>query len=127
MRARFLPVGETSTANAVRVDSFPAVVSLDAGGRVCFEDRADTTPVCLLDEYAGNLLIKDQGDSVTVNELPMAQGPLMPGDTLTFGNHRFVVSYERVTSTHPPSATFRLDWQPDSDLSRTVAADESAS
>ena len=110
MRARFLPLDGNSNGEIIRVDSFPAVVSLDEGGSVCINGRAQCVPLCLLDENAGNLIIKDQAesDAVSVNELPIAFGPLMPGDTLRLGSRRFVVSYERVTSTPPPSPTFRL-------------------
>lgn len=112
MRARFLPLNGSTNGDVVRVDTFPAVVSLDDSGCVCVNGKAASVRLCLLDENAGNLIIKDQADgeaaAVTVNELPLAHGPLMPGDRLQLGSHKFVVSYERVTSTPPPAPIFRF-------------------
>lgn len=124
MRARFLPVSANGLSQTVRIDSFPAVVSLDEHGEVCINGQVAAVPLCLLDDDSGNLILKDQAEdeSVMVNDLPMSFGPLMPGDTLKLGGRRFLVSYERITSTPPPCPVFHFAAHRPTDLHRAQPA-----
>lgn len=110
MRARFYPVGHRQRSEVVSIDVFPVIVSKDDIGNLLIAEAARGEPLCLIDEFHGNLIIKDcvVGRSVTVNGLPIIQGGLMPGDTLAVEDDSFVVSYERITATSPIRACYHI-------------------
>jgi pSer/pThr/pTyr-binding forkhead associated (FHA) protein len=86
---------------------FPVIVGLDPGADVCLDDSAVGHYQCMIDYGEGGLMVWDlgtrsgtfiNGDRVSPN------APLVSGDELAFGKHRFLVSYDDGTAKPPKSA-----------------------
>ncbi len=109
MRVRLYEVGERC-GNVHWLDQLPITISTTTQGELCTGGSEQAQTRCVLAEDRGNLVIEacDQSDEVFLNDMPIEQGGLMPGDSLRVGTHALVVSYERITTEPPPPSRFRL-------------------
>ncbi|MGD9855022.1 MAG: hypothetical protein AB7U20_08730, partial [Planctomycetaceae bacterium] len=109
MRLRLYEVGE-GRGLVHRLEGFPVTLSTTTEGELCINPPEPGPLRCVLSEDRGNILIQNRDDrgEVLLNNLPIEQGGLMPGDSLTLGDRAFLVSYERVTAEPPPACRFRL-------------------
>ncbi len=109
MRVRLYEVGD-NCGRVHRLESLPIALSTNMQGDLCTGAPEQSQTRCVLAEERGNLVIEasDQTSEVFLNDLPIARGGLLPGDSLRVGSHAVVVSYERVTTEPPPPCRFRL-------------------
>lgn len=81
----------------VILDQFPVIVGLDPGADVCLDDSAVGHYQCMIDQGDGALMVWDLGtrSGTFINDARIsANAPLLPGDELAFGKHRFLVQYD---------------------------------
>jgi hypothetical protein len=110
MRVRLYEVGDRCSGNILRIDEFPASLSFDASGQIMTRNLGRLPPVCQLEDIGGQILVKVGNDDleVGINDAEIEYGPLMPGDHLHLGDRRYVVSYERTATVHPPSMRVKV-------------------
>jgi pSer/pThr/pTyr-binding forkhead associated (FHA) protein len=80
---------------------FPVIVGLDPGADVCLDDSAVGHYQCMIDDSDGVLMVWDLGTKLGtfINQQRVSpKAPLLPGDELAFGRHRFVARYGDGTS-----------------------------
>lgn len=108
MRVRFFEVGAKTHAAVLRCDEFPTGLGLDEDGQLTSLDP-DSDPVCVVDDLGGQLTFRLKACSADalVNNAPLEQGPLLPGDQLALRGRRYVVSYERTADVPPPEPLYR--------------------
>ncbi|MCA9026624.1 MAG: hypothetical protein KDA86_15565 [Planctomycetaceae bacterium] len=109
MRVRLYEVGERC-GHVHWLDDLPVAISTTIQGEFCTGKAEQSEAKCVIAEDRGNLVIEtcSDTDEVFLNDMPIEQGGLMPGDSLRVGSHCFVVSYERVTTEPSPPCRFRL-------------------
>ncbi len=106
MRVRIYEVGESRSVGVHYLDEFPCTLNVDAQGGL----TAVGTPVCRLENLGGEILYKSLTEkvSMSVNNAPLESGPLEPGDRLSFGSRRFMISYERTATQTSSFPKYRL-------------------
>ncbi|MCE5266315.1 MAG: FHA domain-containing protein [Planctomycetaceae bacterium] len=75
---------------------FPVIVGLDPGADVCLDDSSLGHYQCMIDDSDGELTVWDLGtrSGTFVNRVRVSpKAPLLPGDELAFGKHRFEARY----------------------------------
>ncbi len=109
MRVRLYEVGD-NCGRVHHLESLPIALSTTVLGDLCMGVDEQSQTQCVLREDHGNLVIdaSDLNCDVFLNDLPIAHGGLLPGDSLRVGNRAVVVSYERVTTEPAPPCRFRL-------------------
>ncbi len=109
MRVRLYEVGD-GKGQIHRLERFPVSLCTTEEGELCLDVDQQGQLRCVLSEDRGNLVIenRDDRDEVFLNNMPIEQGGLMPGDSLQLGGRAFLVSYERVAAAPPPDCCFRL-------------------
>ncbi len=99
MRVRLYELG-TRTVGVVLIDDFPVSLKIDSEGRLlsCREESG----LCDLENCGGQLVFRSPNDhvDVAVNNIPLQEGPLRPGDRLNVCGHQFLVSYEQSSSRY---------------------------
>jgi pSer/pThr/pTyr-binding forkhead associated (FHA) protein len=94
---------------SIVLDQFPVIVGLDPGADVCVDDSAVGHYQCMIDHGDGALMVWDlgtrSGTFVNGNRVS-ANAPLLPGDEIVFGKHRFLVRYDN-GAVKPPSPADR--------------------
>lgn len=110
MRVRLYKIGQTKSVDIFRIDRFPALLSLDDQGRLQTDVPPSRLPACLLEDIGGQILVhaEDSAATVGINDASIESGPLLPGDHLRLGEQRYLVSYERTASEHPPFMRVRV-------------------
>ncbi len=76
---------------------FPVIVGLDPGADVCLDDSAIGHYQCMIDHGDGTLMVWDLGTRLGtfINGVRVSpNAPLLSGDELVFGKHRFTVHYD---------------------------------
>jgi pSer/pThr/pTyr-binding forkhead associated (FHA) protein len=79
------------------LDQLPVIVGIDAGADVCLDDSSVGHYQCMIDDSDGVLMVWDLGTKLgtTINGVRISQkAPLMSGDELGIGRHRFMVRYD---------------------------------
>ena len=82
---------------SIVLDQFPVIVGLDPGADICLDDSAVGHHQCMIDDGDGCLMVWDLGtrSGTHINGSRVsANAPLLPGDEITFGKHRFLVHYD---------------------------------
>lgn len=110
MRVRFFEVDGAACGCVLRCDQLPALLGVDRESGRLEENPAGVEPVCRLDDMEGQLLYECLSLAATtlVNNSPLSSGPLLPGDCLSIGGRRFIVSYERTADGPLPETRFRV-------------------
>lgn len=106
MRVRLYGVGPRSVG-VVFIDEFPASLQLDEDGRIHPEVHSDRG-LCQLDEINGQVYLRSNTDTLEVNNAPLREGPLMPGDRLRYEGYDYLVSYEQTQSAPAPPSRYRI-------------------
>ena len=95
MKLELISVDRQKPPIALR--QFPVIVGVDPGADICLDDSAVGHYQCMIDFGDGGLMVWDlgtrsgtfiNGDRVSPN------APLLSGDELAFGKHRFTVRYD---------------------------------
>ena len=95
----------------IALRQFPVIVGFDPGADVCLDDSAVGHYQCMIDFSDGGLMVWDlgtrsgtfiNGDRVSPN------APLLSGDELAFGKHRFTVRYDDGAVKPPRDAEHAL-------------------
>lgn len=97
---------------AIVLHQFPVIVGLDPGADVCLDDSAVGHYQCMIDQGDGALMIWDLGtrSGTFINGVRVsANAPLLPGDELAFGKHRFVVHYDNGAAKPPKHVVHAVD------------------
>jgi pSer/pThr/pTyr-binding forkhead associated (FHA) protein len=84
------------------LSQFPVIVGLDPGADICLDDSAVGHYQCMIDYGDGSLMVWDLGTraGTLINGVRIsANAPLLPGDEIAFGKHRFNVEYDGVKAT----------------------------
>ncbi|SFH71776.1 hypothetical protein [Planctomicrobium piriforme] len=107
MRVRLYEVGARSVG-VVMIDEFPAGLALDPNGRLHSEQEAES--ICKLEDVGGQIFLKARCacSELAVNDAPLEEGPLMPGDRLFLRGHQYLVSYEQTSRNGSRPARFRI-------------------
>jgi pSer/pThr/pTyr-binding forkhead associated (FHA) protein len=82
---------------SVVLRQFPVIVGLDPGADICLDDSAIGHYQCMIDQGEGCLMVWDLGtrSGTYINgQRISANAPLMSGDEIAFGKHRFRVRYD---------------------------------
>ena len=110
MRVRLFVVGTGRRADVIHLEHFPSVLAEAPNGVLSADVDGDRRTLCELDEVDGHLMLRDRDDEhhTLVNGLPMASGPLLPGDRLKVGSKEVVVSYERTSHFDPPEPVYHF-------------------
>jgi hypothetical protein len=110
MRVRLFTLGQDGADRILWLDSFPITLSEDEAGSVRAGECEAGRPLCVLDEQDGNLVFvrHNPGVCALVNADPIERGGLAPGDVLSVGERRFLVSYERTTSRPLPRRKYHI-------------------
>ncbi|QDU37953.1 hypothetical protein Mal4_22720 [Maioricimonas rarisocia] len=110
MRVRLFVVGTGNRSDVIHLEQFPSTLATAADGELTLDPGEPRQTLCDLDEVDGNLVLRDRDDKhrTLVNGLPMASGPLLPGDRLQLGSQQVIVSYERTTPLAPPEAVYHF-------------------
>ena len=108
MRVRLYEVG-AATVGVMLIDEFPASLELGENGEVLPRCKSDAG-VCRLEDIGGQLVLRTRAEfqELAVNDAPLEEGPLMPGDRLRLGNHQYLVSYEQTTLARSYPQRFRI-------------------
>ena len=80
---------------------FPVIVGLDPGADVCLDDSTVGHYQCMIDQSDGVLMVWDLGTKLGtfINQQRISpKAPLLPGDEIAFGRHRFVAHYGDATA-----------------------------
>ncbi|MFG0334581.1 MAG: hypothetical protein ACF8TS_14590 [Maioricimonas sp. JB049] len=114
MRVRLFVVGTGNRSDALHLEQFPTRLATTPDGALTLDPVEPGEPLCDLDDVDGNLVLRDRSDQhrTLVNGLPMASGPLLPGDRLQLGSKQVIVSYERTTRRAPPEAVYHFAESP---------------
>lgn len=103
MRVRLYETG-SPYAGMVLIDRLPIGLGLAADGGLCPHEGAES--LCSLEEVGGQVLLKarTEDQELSVNDAPLEQGLLQPGDRLRLGARSYIVSYEQTSqaTTLPP-------------------------
>ncbi|WP_437224703.1 hypothetical protein SH661x_003744 [Planctomicrobium sp. SH661] len=107
MRVRLYEVGARSVG-VVFIDEFPASLALNEQGRI--QPESCTCPgICKLEDVGGQLYLRaHETPDLEVNNAPLEEGPLMPGDRLRYRGHDYLVSYEQTQKAAPPPPKYRI-------------------
>jgi len=76
---------------------FPVIVGLDPGADICLDDSSVGHYQCMIDYGDGGLMVWDLGtrSGTFINGTRVsANAPLLSGDEIAFGKHRFLVHYD---------------------------------
>lgn len=106
MRVRLYGVGPRSVG-VVFIDEFPASLELDEDGRIHPEVHSDRG-LCRLEEVNGQVYLWSESESLEVNNAPLREGPLLPGDRLRYEGYDYLVSYEQTQSAPGLPSRFRI-------------------
>jgi|GEM_PF-4784726 hypothetical protein len=106
MRVRLYGVGPRSVG-VVFIDEFPASLELDEDGRIRPELHSGRG-LCRLEEVNGQLYLRSESDRLEVNNAPLTEGPLLPGDRLRYDGYDYLVSYEQTQSAPAPPSRYRI-------------------
>jgi hypothetical protein len=104
MRVRIYEVGAAGSS-VVLIDELPTCLALTDDGHL--RPKPDLSDeFCRLEDLGGQLFLKAGAATaeLEVNNAPLEEGPLMPGDRLRFRGHDFLVSYEQTSqkAIRPP-------------------------
>lgn len=108
MRVRLYEMGSKSVG-VVYIEQFPTELGLTEDGQL--SSRNESGPrLCSLEEQGGQIILRAGSDDaeVEVNDAPLAEGPLLPGDRLRLRDHRYLVSYELTTNSGALPTRFRI-------------------
>lgn len=93
---------------------FPVIVGLDPGADICLDDSVIGHYQCMIDHGDGTLMVWDLGtrSGTFINGVRVSpNAPLLSGDELAFGKHRFTVRYGDGI-VRPPKAAKHNDAKP---------------
>jgi pSer/pThr/pTyr-binding forkhead associated (FHA) protein len=78
------------------IDRFPMVIGRSPDADIRLDDRWVSRRHCELEMIAGCLFVRDLGSKhgILVNDMPVEESPLQPGDTLNVGLSTIVPAYE---------------------------------
>ncbi len=108
MRVRLYEMGTAAPGTVYRIDHFPVSLSAGRDGDL-FHRGADSTQCCLLEDVGGVIYMKaDAVEEVAVNDAPMRQGEILPGDRLQLGDRSFLISYERMSTVPAGPTHYRI-------------------
>lgn len=96
MRVRLFEFGKSKSGRILRIDEFPAKLSIDQRGALT-QSLVEESPACLIEDLGGELFVHAncQESPVCINDAEIESGPLMSGDHLRIGDQRYLVSYEQ--------------------------------
>ncbi|MCA8999272.1 MAG: hypothetical protein KDA80_19925 [Planctomycetaceae bacterium] len=109
MRLRLYEMGTTSPGTCYRIDQFPAgLFASQSGDVVSFNDNL--SQACELEDVGGVIFMRSvsAGANVEINDAPMRQGTILPGDRLRLGQRSFLISYECMTPEPPYISQFQI-------------------
>ncbi|WP_437203758.1 hypothetical protein [Planctomicrobium sp. SH664] len=108
MRVRLYEIG-TKKTGVTLIDQFPASLEMNEQGEVCPRVKMKCG-VCSLEEIGGQLVLRAARDydGLMVNDAPLEEGPLMPGDRLRLGNRDYLISYEMTKTVQHYPRRFRI-------------------
>lgn len=108
MRVRLYEVGSKSVG-VVLIDEFPTSLAMTDDGQVKTRS-SDPYEICRLEDIGGQIFLKarDGESELEVNNSPLEEGPLLPGDRLRMRGHDFLVSYEATSDRDPRPARYRI-------------------
>jgi pSer/pThr/pTyr-binding forkhead associated (FHA) protein len=87
----------TDQTEEVVVDRFPFVIGRSPDADITLDDRWVSRRHCELEMIDGLLFVRDLGSKhgILVNDSPVSESPLQPGDTLNVGLSTVVAVYEK--------------------------------
>jgi pSer/pThr/pTyr-binding forkhead associated (FHA) protein len=91
-----LSLDHTDTSGQYVLNSFPVLIGRSLESTITLNDRWASRRHCEIDCHDDQLIVRDLGSKhgTYVNDCPVSESPLLPGDRLTVGITRFVASYE---------------------------------
>ena len=107
MRVRLYEVGARSVG-VLFIEEFPTCLALNEDGRIQTEING-CARICQLEDVGGQLYMRaSDSPDLQVNNAPLEEGPLMPGDRLRYQGHDYLISYEKTQKAVPPPARYRI-------------------
>lgn len=101
MRVKLLVHNAVTRPNELVLHQFPLVIGRGAESDILLEDRWVSRRHCQIEERDGLLVVRDLGSrhGTLVNNAPVAESPLLPGDTLRVGLSTLVADYDAQANT----------------------------
>jgi pSer/pThr/pTyr-binding forkhead associated (FHA) protein len=91
-----LSLDHADTSSNYELSEFPVLIGRSLDSTITLNDRWVSRRHCEIDRRDDQLVVRDLGSKhgTFVNDCPVSESPLLPGDRLTVGISRFVASYE---------------------------------
>lgn len=102
---------EESKHRPLLIDRFPFTIGDPAGWTPISTPSAGIHDCCRFDLFGDTLFVTDisADESTQINGRSVTVAPMLPGDRIRLNATEFLISYERMSSDHPPPAEFLLE------------------
>lgn len=96
MQVTLVPIDAVDASSPLRLTALPAIIGRSPTAAVQLADRWASRHHCQLDQVDGRLRVRDleSKHGTFVNDQPVRDSVLMPGDKLTVGMTSFDVEYD---------------------------------